>query len=91
RRVLQRGAAHAPVLALLDVDHFKRINDNFGHAVGDAVLSGIGERLRETLRPVDLAVRLGGEEFCVLLPDTDLAGAALVAERMRCLIDATPL
>ncbi|MBY0365032.1 MAG: GGDEF domain-containing protein, partial [Burkholderiaceae bacterium] len=83
RRVLQRGAAHAPVLALLDVDHFKRINDNFGHAVGDAVLSGIGERLRETLRPVDLAVRLCGEEFAVVWPQAEADAEQRLGERLR--------
>ncbi|MBA4216683.1 MAG: GGDEF domain-containing protein [Roseateles sp.] len=90
RRVLQRGAAHAPVLALLDVDHFKRINDNFGHAVGDAVLSGIGERLRETLRPVDLAVRLGGEEFAVVWPQAEADAEQRLGERLRDAIASRP-
>lgn len=83
RRLLQRGDAHPPVLALLDVDHFKRINDTHGHAVGDAVLSGIGERLRETLRPLDLAVRLGGEEFAVIWAQPDAGGEGRLGERLR--------
>lgn len=83
RRLLQRGAAQPPVLALLDVDHFKRINDTHGHAVGDAVLSGIGERLRETLRPFDLAVRLGGEEFAVIWAQAEPGDEARLGERLR--------
>ena len=86
RRLLQRGAAQPPVLALLDVDHFKRINDTHGHAVGDAVLSGIGERLRETLRPLDLAVRLGGEEFAVIWAQPEPGGEARLGERLRELV-----
>lgn len=83
RRLLQRGAAQPPVLALLDVDHFKRINDTHGHAVGDAVLSGIGERLRDTLRPLDLAVRLGGEEFAVIWAQAEPGDEARLGERLR--------
>jgi diguanylate cyclase (GGDEF)-like protein len=90
RRLLQRGDAHPPVLALLDVDHFKRINDTHGHAVGDAVLSGIGERLRETLRPLDLAVRLGGEEFAVIWAQPEAGGEERLGERLREAIAAQP-
>ncbi len=90
RRLLQRGSAHPPVLALLDVDHFKRINDTHGHAIGDAVLSGIGERLRETLRPLDLAVRLGGEEFAVIWGQPDATGDARLGERLREAVAARP-
>lgn len=90
RRLLQRGVAEPPVLALLDVDHFKRINDSHGHAVGDAVLSGIGERLRDTLRPLDLAVRLGGEEFAVVWSQPEAGGDARLGERLREAIAAQP-
>ena len=90
RRLLQRGVAEQPALALLDVDHFKRINDSHGHAIGDAVLSGIGERLRETLRPLDLAVRLGGEEFAVIWAQPDVGGEARLGERLRDAIAARP-
>lgn len=83
RRLLQRGAVETPALAVLDVDHFKRINDTHGHAIGDAVLSGIGERLRQTLRPLDLAVRLGGEEFAVIWTQLEPGGEARLAERLR--------
>ena len=90
RRLVQRGGAHPPVLAVLDLDHFKRINDVHGHAVGDAVLSGIGERLRETLRPLDLAVRLGGEEFAVMWAQPDEGGEARMGERLREVIGSRP-
>jgi diguanylate cyclase (GGDEF)-like protein len=90
RRLLQRGVAQPPVLALLDVDHFKRINDTHGHAVGDAVLSGIGERLREMLRPFDLAVRLGGEEFAVIWARPEPGGEARLGERLREAVGSRP-
>ena len=90
RRLLQRDAAHPPVLALLDVDHFKRINDTHGHAVGDAVLSGIGERLRDALRPLDLAVRLGGEEFAVIWARPEAGGEARLGERLREAVGSQP-
>lgn len=90
RRLLQRGAEQPPVLALLDVDHFKRINDSHGHSVGDAVLSGIGARLRDTLRPADLAVRLGGEEFAVVWPQADADFEQRLGERLREAIGSRP-
>jgi len=90
RRLLQRDAAQPPVLALLDVDHFKRINDTHGHAVGDAVLSGIGGRLRETLRPLDLAVRLGGEEFAVIWAQPEAGGEVRLGERLREVVGSQP-
>lgn len=70
-------------LLILDVDHFKRINDTFGHAAGDAVLKALASLLRSTVRGADLVARLGGEEFVVLLPETALAGAVEIAQRMR--------
>ncbi|PZP28684.1 MAG: hypothetical protein DI603_18555 [Roseateles depolymerans] len=82
-RLLRRGESGALVLAVLDVDHFKRINDSHGHSVGDAVLSGMGERLRSTLRPMDLAVRLGGEEFAVIWPQAEPGGEQRLGERLR--------
>jgi len=90
RRLQQRGSEQPLVLALLDVDHFKSINDTHGHSTGDAVLSGIGERLRETLRPVDLAVRLGGEEFAVIWPHVDTDGEQRLGERLREAIGSRP-
>jgi two-component system cell cycle response regulator len=77
-------------LALCDVDHFKQVNDRFGHNMGDEVLVQVGGALQNTLREVDLVGRWGGEEFLVLLPDTDIAGAAIVGERLRAGIEALP-
>lgn len=70
-------------LLMLDVDHFKRINDRYGHAAGDAVLCAVSQTLREHAREVDRVARFGGEEFCLLLPKTLHEGAVLAAERLR--------
>ncbi|MBB4843396.1 diguanylate cyclase (GGDEF)-like protein [Paucibacter oligotrophus] len=78
---MQRGKPYA--LVMIDMDHFKQLNDSLGHAAGDAALQRLVEVLGHSVRDVDCMGRMGGEEFCVLLPLTDLAGAALVAERMR--------
>lgn len=86
---VQRGRQHA--LLVLDVDHFKRFNDELGHAGGDAALQHLGELLGGALRDTDRFGRVGGEEFAVLLPDTDLDGALLVAERLRQLLTEHPL
>ncbi|WP_420859109.1 diguanylate cyclase [Marivivens marinus] len=75
---------------VLDIDHFKRINDTHGHAVGDAVLVGVAERLRSNLRAVDLVARIGGEEFLVAMPDCDEATARIAAERLRRAVEAEP-
>lgn len=69
---------------MLDIDYFKRINDRWGHATGDKVLKNLGESAQKILRQVDLFARIGGEEFAVLGPDTDLEGAYQLAERLRC-------
>lgn len=74
-------------LLLLDVDHFKRINDARGHAVGDQVLVDLAARAGMVVRAVDYFARIGGEEFAVLLPETPRAAAALVAERLRSTIE----
>ena len=70
-------------LILADVDDFKRVNDRYGHPTGDMVLRDLAASLRETVREIDIAARWGGEEFAVILPGTDLDGAAQVAERLR--------
>ena len=78
-------------LVLLDVDHFKAINDGYGHAAGDQVLAAIGSLLRQALRGPDIAARWGGEEFVVALPSTDLAGALVLAERLRQSVESLPI
>jgi diguanylate cyclase (GGDEF)-like protein len=75
---------------LLDIDKFKHVNDTYGHPAGDVVLCEFGQRLRDQLRGGDIAGRWGGEEFLVILPRTDLAGAIHVAERIRRATEATP-
>lgn len=76
-------------LVLIDVDHFKRVNDRLGHAAGDLVLSAVASVLQSQAREVDHVARFGGEEFCVLLPRTDGEGARLAAERFREAVLAT--
>lgn len=76
---------------MLDFDHFKQVNDTHGHLVGDQVLAEIAMRLREKLRAMDLIARLGGEEFLIVLPDTGQAQAERIAERIRRLIESTPV
>ncbi len=85
----ERG--HPFALILIDIDHFKRINDEFGHAGGDAALLHFVTVMRSCLRELDRLGRLGGEEFCALLPHTRVDAAALVAERMRAALQARPL
>ena len=72
----------------IDLDHFKSINDRFGHQAGDKVLSHAGGLIASALRPNDVAGRVGGEEFCVVLPGVGLAEASAVAERIRARIDS---
>ena len=74
-------------ILLFDIDHFKKINDTYGHPVGDAVLRKIAALLRDTVRTVDIAARYGGEEFIALLINTDIKGASLMAERIRASIE----
>jgi diguanylate cyclase (GGDEF)-like protein len=74
---------HPLALILLDIDKFKSVNDTYGHDAGDIVLRTLANTLREELRRVDTAARLGGEEFAILLPQADLVGALAVAERIR--------
>jgi diguanylate cyclase (GGDEF)-like protein len=84
RQLTRTLRASRPVsLLMLDLDHFKQLNDTFGHLVGDAVLCRIAQVLARSLRPQDLLARYGGEEFAVLLPDTDTDEAIAIAERLR--------
>jgi diguanylate cyclase (GGDEF)-like protein len=75
---------------IFDIDHFKKINDEYGHAAGDQTLRGLAERCRMSSRAVDVIGRYGGEEFVVLLPETNLESARLVAERLRQTIMKNP-
>lgn len=73
---------------MLDLDHFKQVNDRYGHALGDALLQAVSEALTVTLRRIDIAGRIGGEEFVVLLPNTAADAAAAAAERLRLAVAA---
>ncbi len=75
-------------IIMLDIDHFKRINDNFGHQVGDEVLVKVSEAITDLLRQVDLVGRYGGEEFLVIIPHTDREGSIITAERIRQEVEA---
>jgi diguanylate cyclase (GGDEF)-like protein len=88
--VLRASRYHTPLaVAMCDLDHFKRVNDGFGHPAGDAVLAGASEVIRRSLRATDAAGRYGGEEFLLVLPGTDATGARAVAERVRAAIEET--
>ncbi len=75
-------------LVMFDIDHFKKVNDTYGHPAGDKVIQAVAEVVREQIRDTDYAGRYGGEEFVILLPDIDNAGAHIFAERLRQRIEA---
>jgi len=93
RREVERASRFGRTLAVLvlDLDRFKEINDRYGHAAGDAVLAEFARRLRGEIREVDFAFRQGGEEFVVLLPETDAPGGAVVASRLCAAVRRTPM
>jgi two-component system cell cycle response regulator len=89
---MERALRYDSTMALLmiDLDHFKRVNDTYGHLVGDDVLRDVAQLLSDTIRSADIVARYGGEEFLVLLPETDDAGAESFADRLRCAIETHP-
>jgi len=82
---LNRARLHDMKLSylMIDIDFFKKVNDQYGHLVGDSVLRDVAKKIQENIREIDIAGRYGGEEFCLVLPDTHEQGAAYVAERVR--------
>lgn len=76
---------------MLDLDHFKNVNDTYGHLAGDEVLCVVSQRISSLLRTVDVMGRYGGEEFCIILPATPIEGALILAERIRKIIADTPI
>lgn len=78
-----RRLQHTVSLVALDIDNFKSVNDRYGHAAGDAVIQSIVAAIKKELRATDIVARMGGEEFAIALPETDLAGARILAERIR--------
>lgn len=86
----RRYGSRAAVL-MIDIDHFKRVNDRYGHVAGDVVLKEVARRMRDCLRNVDVLARWGGEEFMALLPETGEAAAVIAAGRIRDAIRATPI
>jgi two-component system cell cycle response regulator len=87
----QAGARGRPLtIMVLDIDFFKSINDTYGHDAGDDVLREFAMRIKKSIRGIDLACRYGGEEFVIVMPETDMAVAALVAERIRRRIAGEP-
>ena len=92
RQLSDANRHHDPLcVLLLDIDHFKKIDDSFGHPAGDLVLCAFADRLRAELRRSDIAGRWGSEEFLVIMPRTDLGGALEVAERLRRATAMSPL
>lgn len=91
-RMLQNAKQQSKPLAFLymDIDHFKRVNDTYGHNVGDDILKGFAARMKDGLRSFDLIARLGGEEFVAILPDTPAETAYMIAERLRKMIETKP-
>jgi diguanylate cyclase (GGDEF)-like protein len=87
---LQRDVGDSASVLMFDIDHFKKVNDVHGHAVGDAVLRHLGELLRGSQRKIDTPARMGGEEFALLLPGADLDAAAAYAERLRQRVAESP-
>jgi len=92
REELARARRYGAPLSLLmvDIDHFKRVNDSYGHAVGDQVIAHVAKLLLKDRRASDIVVRYGGEELVLLLPHTPLDGAQILADRLREMVELTP-
>jgi two-component system cell cycle response regulator len=90
--LLEKSKAEGRALSLMmiDIDHFKPVNDNYGHPSGDAILKQVAGRMLASVRAVDLVTRYGGEEFAIIMPETDAAGALVVAERVRQAVEQAP-
>src|SRR5262249_29217286 len=85
----KRYGRHCSVV-LVDVDHFKSVNDTHGHPAGDRVLQGVARILRQQARDTDIVARYGGEEFAIVMPQTDARGAKVIAERIRECVGSSP-
>lgn len=85
--LLSKRESNPLSLIMIDIDHFKSINDRYGHDVGDQVIKALSDRVSEMIRKSDLLARFGGEEFVLLLPGTDLDGAVIIAEKIREMIE----
>ena len=87
---VQRNPGLRCCLLAIDIDHFKRVNDTWGHAAGDVVLKHVAQTMKQQTRRIDIAARIGGEEFIILLPDTTVENAQALAERIRASVANTP-
>lgn len=82
-RIAEHGGLGGGILLVADIDHFKVINDNYGHVLGDKVIRAVAQVLCENTKGRDIAARIGGQEFAIFLPDTDVGGATILSERIR--------
>jgi diguanylate cyclase (GGDEF)-like protein len=87
----QRREHHSFGVILVDIDHFKKVNDTYGHLYGDEVLRTVARRMKECVRPYDTVGRYGGEEFLIIVPSSDAAGTMTLAERIRAAVGSTPV
>jgi len=87
-RIMRYGGEFA--LVMIDIDFFKKINDTYGHICGDEVLRDLTELIKKNLRALDIFARIGGEEFCILLPNTTINNAEKFCEKIRILVEETP-
>lgn len=88
---VQRNPGLRCCLLAIDIDHFKRVNDTWGHAAGDVVLRHVAQTMKQQTRRIDIAARIGGEAFVIVLPDTSVDNALALAERIRASIEHTPV